>query len=100
MPLRFNPELLRCSFCGKSQSEVKKLIAGPNVNICGECATALASLPKNATPAEVRSESCSFCGKRAREVDVVLGSEQVRICIECLDICQEIIADDLQAEKA
>ncbi len=28
---------LRCSFCGKNQEEVKKLIAGPNVYICDEC---------------------------------------------------------------
>ena len=37
------PELLekekeiRCSFCGKEQAEVKKIIAGPNVFICDEC---------------------------------------------------------------
>lgn len=30
-------ESLSCSFCGKSQDEVKKLIAGPNVFICNEC---------------------------------------------------------------
>jgi hypothetical protein len=29
--------LLRCSFCNKSQQDVKKLIAGPNVQICNEC---------------------------------------------------------------
>jgi len=29
--------LLYCSFCGKSQDEVKKLIAGPSVYICNEC---------------------------------------------------------------
>ena len=28
---------LHCSFCGKEQSQVKKLIAGPNVYICNEC---------------------------------------------------------------
>ena len=28
---------LYCSFCGKSQHEVKKLIAGPSVFICDEC---------------------------------------------------------------
>lgn len=28
---------LRCSFCGKTQDQVKKLIAGPNVYICDEC---------------------------------------------------------------
>ena len=30
-------DVLRCSFCGKSQHEVKKLIAGPTVYICNEC---------------------------------------------------------------
>ncbi len=30
-------ELLKCSFCGKSQKQVKKLIAGPSVYICEEC---------------------------------------------------------------
>jgi ATP-dependent Clp protease ATP-binding subunit ClpX len=30
-------DVLRCSFCGKSQDEVKKLIAGPTVYICDEC---------------------------------------------------------------
>ena len=29
--------VFRCSFCGKSQTEVKKLVAGPGVFICDEC---------------------------------------------------------------
>jgi DNA-binding CsgD family transcriptional regulator len=32
-----DPDLLRCSFCGKGQKQVKKLIAGPRVLICDEC---------------------------------------------------------------
>ena len=36
-PKRDANGLLRCSFCGKSQNEVKKLIAGPGVYICDEC---------------------------------------------------------------
>ena len=28
---------LKCSFCGKSQEQVRKLIAGPGVYICDEC---------------------------------------------------------------
>ena len=32
-----NTNLTMCSFCGKSHSEVKKLIAGPGVYICNEC---------------------------------------------------------------
>ncbi len=37
MALRRSEEILRCSFCGKSQNEVKKLIAGPSVYVCNEC---------------------------------------------------------------
>src|SRR6476620_5182409 len=60
-------ELLTCSFCGKSQNDVRKLIAGPGVYICNECidicneiinddertdtVTARTSLPK---PAEIK----------------------------------------------
>jgi ATP-dependent Clp protease ATP-binding subunit ClpX len=35
--MRRSEDTLRCSFCGKSQNEVKKLIAGPTVYICNEC---------------------------------------------------------------
>ena len=30
-------KILYCSFCGKSQNDVRKLIAGPSVFICDEC---------------------------------------------------------------
>ena len=35
--MRKGDDTLRCSFCGKNQNEVKKLIAGPTVYICNEC---------------------------------------------------------------
>ena len=37
MSYKNNKNILYCSFCGKSQHEVKKLIAGPTVFICDEC---------------------------------------------------------------
>jgi ATP-dependent Clp protease ATP-binding subunit ClpX len=37
MALYRSEEILSCSFCGKSQNEVRKLIAGPNVYVCNEC---------------------------------------------------------------
>lgn len=37
MPKYDDKKHLRCSFCGKSQDQVKRLIAGPNVYICDEC---------------------------------------------------------------
>ncbi len=30
-------KLIYCSFCGKTQNEVEKMITGPSVNICNEC---------------------------------------------------------------
>ncbi|HEM5489848.1 TPA: ATP-dependent Clp protease ATP-binding subunit ClpX [Streptococcus suis] len=37
MAVKHTPELIYCSFCGKNQEEVKKIIAGNNVFICNEC---------------------------------------------------------------
>jgi ATP-dependent Clp protease ATP-binding subunit ClpX len=37
MPQKRDDSTLTCSFCGKSQKEVKKLVAGPSVYICEEC---------------------------------------------------------------
>ena len=47
-----NNEVLICSFCGKNQREVKKLIAGPGVNICDECVSLCASVVENETASE------------------------------------------------
>jgi ATP-dependent Clp protease ATP-binding subunit ClpX len=48
-------DLLKCSFCGKSQKQVKKLIAGPGVYICDECIDLC-----NEIIEEERSESSDF----------------------------------------
>jgi ATP-dependent Clp protease ATP-binding subunit ClpX len=52
--------ILQCSFCGKSQGEVKKMIAGTNVYICNECidissAAIHASLAKSVMPEKLSS---------------------------------------------
>jgi len=47
--------LLRCSFCGKDQNSVKKLIAGPSVFICNECI----ELCNNIISGELEKESLS-----------------------------------------
>ena len=46
---------LNCSFCGKAQNEVKKLIAGPSVYICNECV----DLCNDIIEEEVKSEEDS-----------------------------------------
>ena len=35
--MKYDDKQLRCSFCGKPQDQVRRLIAGPNVFICDEC---------------------------------------------------------------
>ena len=44
MPRKDIPKSVRCSFCGKSQENVKKIVAGPGVYICDECVDLCASI--------------------------------------------------------
>ena len=46
-------KVLYCSFCGKSQHEVKKLIAGPSVFICDECIELCNDIVRDEVPAEI-----------------------------------------------
>ena len=45
-------KVLHCSFCGKNQHEVKKLIAGPSVFICDECIELCNDIIRDEVPAE------------------------------------------------
>ncbi|MBV9451184.1 MAG: hypothetical protein JO345_35395 [Streptosporangiaceae bacterium] len=101
--------MLRCSFCGKSQPETKKLIAGPGVYICDGCVDladrVIADGEPSATPLssitvigdDPAAPKCSFCGKRRDQVTGMAAAEEVSICTECLSLCQEIIAEELDA---
>jgi ATP-dependent protease Clp ATPase subunit len=99
---------LSCSFCGKSQKQVKKLIAGPGVYICDGCLRRVhkvlaapggrASTPI-ATIQQVGDEAgagqCSFCGKPRDRVEAMVSAGAARMCNECLDLCDEIISEEL-----
>ena len=50
-------KLLHCSFCGKSQHEVKKLIVGPNVYICDECIDLCNEIVRDEIQAEIDNMS-------------------------------------------
>jgi ATP-dependent Clp protease ATP-binding subunit ClpX len=52
-------KVLYCSFCGKSQHEVKKLIAGPSVFICDECIELCNDIIRDESPAEGGSSKSS-----------------------------------------
>ena len=64
--------LLYCSFCGKSQHEVRKLIAGPSVFICDECV----DLCNDIIREEIQEKSGSGSSSRLptpREIDRILN---------------------------
>jgi ATP-dependent Clp protease ATP-binding subunit ClpX len=48
---------LYCSFCGKSQHEVKKLIAGPSVFVCDECIELCNEIIRDELPATVDAKA-------------------------------------------
>ena len=53
-------KLLYCSFCGKSQHEVRKLIAGPSVYVCDECVELCNDIIKD----ELQDDDSTFGGNK------------------------------------
>ncbi len=113
---RFGRQVLPCSFCGRHQQEVTKLIAGQGgVAICDSCvALAGTSLDRDGelvygqqvTVAEQPAPGqCPFCGKHTavelaadprspiRLIIAPGASKPAAICEECLALCEEIIAE-------
>ena len=92
-------KLLYCSFCGKSQHEVVKLIAGPSVFICNDCVELCNGIifdeDQQENPPKRHSDptSCSFCNKSDDEVEEILTGPSVSICNECIEISNRIIAE-------
>ena len=75
-------KVLYCSFCGKSQHEVKKLIAGPSVFICDECIELCNDIIRDEVPADggdregARSPTCRCPSEIKASLDqYVIGQE-------------------------
>lgn len=83
-----------CSFCGKNQDHVKRLVAGPgSVYICNECVVRKASESDEVRGAY--AERCSFCSKTQSQTRYIKrGPEQAAICDECIALCLEIFAEE------
>lgn len=107
------PTNLSCSYCGKSQREVRKLIAGPTVSICDECVKLCNDIiadekdskrPAESHPLPEKKERakvsvtprCSFCGKEQHEVQTLIAGPSVYVCDECVGLCNDIIADEIE----
>lgn len=79
-----------CSFCGKTQDEVEKLIAGPGVFICDECIElCFDMLNEEARPSKIKRGKATVAGKvlpKPQEIKAVLdeyviGQEQAKIAL-------------------
>lgn len=75
-------ELLKCSFCGKNQKQVRKLIAGPNIYICDECIE-LCNEILDEELAEITEIAAPFELPTPREIfehleEYVIGQEQAK----------------------
>jgi ATP-dependent Clp protease ATP-binding subunit ClpX len=76
-------KLLYCSFCGKSQHEVKKLIAGPSVFICDECI-----------------ELCNdIIREEVHTTEVKNAKTDLPVPQEICDILNQYVIDQVQAKK-
>jgi|TARA_B110000483_G_scaffold71535_1_gene89217 ATP-dependent Clp protease ATP-binding subunit ClpX len=75
-------KLLYCSFCGKSQHEVKKLIAGPSVFVCDECVDLCNDIIREerleATPGQQEEKLPSPREINAEIDNYVIGQEQAK----------------------
>ncbi|KZY33125.1 ATP-dependent Clp protease ATP-binding subunit ClpX, partial [Oleiphilus sp. HI0043] len=80
-----NGKLLYCSFCGKSQHEVRKLIAGPSVFICDECVDLCNDIIREEVQ-ETASEEASDRLPVPQEIketldDYVIGQERAKVVL-------------------
>lgn len=81
---------LKCSFCGKQQNKVRKLVAGPGVYICDECISICASIieeelgMRTVTPeAPVQAPESLPTPKQLKEVldEYVIGQDRAKIAL-------------------
>jgi hypothetical protein len=99
-----------CSFCGKNQSEVRKLVAGPSVHICDECVELCKNIvaedadvsdsDKAEKAAKAKSKTNRLCGicMEPRETDeLIFLPHTAYMCAGCLEEIQAV--RDRQDEK-
>ena len=74
----------KCSFCGKTQGEVERLIAGPGVHICDQCVVLCHSLvSRDADKGSARKKSAELAVPKPHEIkaqldDFVIGQDQAK----------------------
>lgn len=82
MPKNEENSQIKCSFCGKSQDEVKRLIAGPDVYICDECVQLCGEIIKEEVIEKEEFESFESLPKPKQIMDIlndyVIGQDRAK----------------------
>ena len=78
---------LKCSFCGKTQEQVKRLVAGPGVYICDECIELCSEIIEEEFE-EARADSGLSNIPKPNEIkgildQYVIGQESAKVLIRC-----------------
>ena len=78
--------IARCSFCGKSETMVRKLIEGPGVFICDECISLCNEIIDKSTPAAKRDPEGDFTLPKPEEIkrkldEYVIGQEDAKVAL-------------------
>lgn len=93
---------LSCTFCGKRQREVLKLIVGSDAVICDECVALCTDIIAETTARDPKpqasrsgSPACGFCKKSVDEVSMLIaGPSGQYICDECVRLCNDILREE------
>jgi ATP-dependent protease Clp ATPase subunit len=93
-----------CSFCGKDETQVRTLVAGPEaLRICDECVELASSFllgkAVRAAPffglADEKSARCSFCGAKKRRIWRLLRGAGHVLCSECVELANLIASESI-----
>jgi hypothetical protein len=104
-------EPLFCSFCGKSQDQIRKLVAGPNCSICDECVEICADIVSDDRPADPEAATrgrepspeltarCSLCRRPAPVEEFIPVVSRGAVCRPCLAAAHRTPLPNLADDK-
>jgi ATP-dependent Clp protease ATP-binding subunit ClpX len=103
------PQILRCSFCGRGQDEVTKLISGPSVYICNECIKLCKDILDDEISGQVLFDSEDF--PKPKEIKefldlYVIGQDEAKVILSVAvynhykRIMHERTTDDIEIDKS
>lgn len=104
-----SPQILRCSFCGRGQDEVTKLISGPSVYICNECIKLCKDILDDEISGQVLFDSEDF--PKPKEIKefldlYVIGQDDAKVILSVAvynhykRIMHERTTDDVEIDKS